>query len=363
MKIPLSSISLSEREKRYVDDAVTSGWISGTGGFIERFEDALARRIQRRHVVAVSNGTLAIELALRVMAIGPGDEVIVPALTFVAPAASVCAVGACPVIADIDAETWTLAPREAAKLITPRTKAIITVDLLGHPSDYDELMELGVPIIEDAAQAHGARYRSRPVGSFGVFSTFSFHANKTITCGEGGCVATDDDDLAARLRLITNHGMTKDRPYWHSVIGRNFRMTNLTAAVGLGQVERWDELVDGRNAVAAIYDGLLGGFVRRRPVAAWAKEACWLYTVAVPKRDAVVEALRAEGIDARAIWIAVPDLPPYRAGCRAEYPVAREIARTAFWLPTWSGMPQALTTFVAEACCRCANISTATWAR
>ena len=146
---------------------------------------------------------------------------------------------------------------DVARKITRRTKVILAVDILGHPCDYDALSQFGIPIIEDAAEAHGAQYKGRPVGSFGIVSTFSFHANKAITTGEGGCAATDSAELADRMRVIANHGMRPERPYVHEVIGRNHRMTSLSAAVGLGQVDRWDELVAARNHIAAEYEVLL----------------------------------------------------------------------------------------------------------
>jgi perosamine synthetase len=339
--VPLSQVSLSALERGYAHDAVDSGWISGTGSYVRDFEAAVGARVERRHVVAVANGTVAVELALHALGIGAGDEVIVPAFTFVAPAAAVRAVGATPVFADITAESWTLDPAQAAELVTPRTRAIVGVDLLGHPCDAEALSALGVPLIEDAAQAHGAGFRGRPAGSLGLVSTFSFHANKTISTGEGGCVATDDPAIAERARLIANHGMTAARPYWHTVVGHNFRMTNVTAAIGVGQAARWDELVAARRRAAAAYDRLLDGAgVLRRPVAAWATEACWIYSVAHPERARLVAALRAEGIDARPLWPALPELPPYRDSPAGSYPVACEVAETAFWLPTWAGMEE-----------------------
>ncbi len=340
MNIPLSSVSLSEREINYAKDAIESGWISSSGKYVARFERALARRIGRQHVISVLNGTTALELALRAVEVGPGDEVIVPALTFVAPAAAVRTVGARPIFADITRESWTIDPDEVRRLITDKSKAIIAVDVLGHPCDFDTLKSFGIPIIEDAAEAHGACYRSKPAGGFGLVSVFSFFANKTISSGEGGCAATDDDALADRMRLIAYHGMTKERPYWHDVVGHNFCMTNIAAAIGFGQVERWDELVSARNCVAQEYDELLRDTpVQRRPVASWATEACWLYTVATPRRARTLAVLRNASIDARAIWTALPALPLYADSVHGVYPVAREVAKTAFWLPTWAHMP------------------------
>jgi len=350
MKISLSSVNLSALEMAYAKDAIDTGWISGTGAYITRFESALAQKLGRKHVIAVANGTLALELALLAKGIGPGDEVIVPALTFVAPAAAVRSVGAKPVFADITSESWTVDPNEVGRVISDKTKAVIAVDVLGHPCEFEALLQFGLPIIEDAAEAHGALYGGKPVGSFGEVSTFSFHANKTITTGEGGCVATDDNSLAKTMRLISNHGMTSDLPYWHPVVGHNFRMTNVTAAIGLGQVERWDEMVAARNQVARVYDELLGqSIVQRRPVASWATEACWLYTVTTADREAVLAFLRERGIDARAIWTALPDLPLYADSLRGDYRVAKRVATTAFWLPTWAHMPMNAISSVTDA--------------
>lgn len=350
-KIPLCSVDLTDLEVSFVQAALADGWISGTGGFVSRFEQALCDRVGRAHTVAVTNGTLGLELALRAFGVGPGAEVIVPALTFAAPAMSVRAVGATVVLADATAETWTLSPAEVETRLTDRTRAIIAVDVLGHPADYDALGAFGVPVISDAAQAHGAAYKGRPTGSLGDVAVFSFHANKAITTGEGGAVCTDDPELAKRMRTTANHGMRPDRPYVHELVGRNFRMTNLSAAVGLGQLERWDDLIAARRRVSRRYRELIPAKVARpRPIADWAEYACWLHTVTVPDRDDVLARLRANGVDARAIWPALPDQPVFadQAGHPDDFPVARNVSRSALWLPTYSGMADADVRFVAE---------------
>jgi perosamine synthetase len=321
--------------------------ISGTGPQVRELERQLATRIDRAHVVATANGTLAIELALRALGIGHGDEVVVPALTFAAPASSVLAVGATPVLADVAPDHWTLQADDVARRITRQTRAILAVDILGHPCDYDALSQFGIPIIEDAAEAHGAKYKGRPAGAFGVISTFSFHANKAITTGEGGCTATDSAELADRMRVIANHGMRPERPYVHEVVGRNHRMTSLAAAVGLGQVARWDELIAARNRIAAEYDRLLAGTAcTTRPVAEWAQYSCWLHTITVPNREEILAHVRDCGVDARAIWPALSTQPLFGTG-RGPFPVAEAVAQQAMWLPTFSGMPPADVSFVA----------------
>lgn len=347
--IPLSSADIGPAERKQVEAAIEGGWISGTGPQVRELEQRLATRIKRTHVVATANGTLAIELALRALGIGPGDEVVVPALTFAAPASSVLAVGATLVLADIAPDHWTLRADDVARKITRRTRAILAVDVLGHPCDYDTLARFGVPIIEDAAEAHGAHYKGRPAGSFGVISIFSFHANKAITTGEGGCAATDSAELADRMRVTANHGMRPERPYVHEVVGRNYRMTNLAAAIGLGQVDRWDELVAARNRIAVEYNRLLAdtGCVAK-PVAPWAQYSCWLHTITVGNREDILAYVRDRGVDARAIWPALSTQPLF-GSVNGLFPVAESVAQRAMWLPTFSGMSSDDVGFVAEA--------------
>jgi len=353
--IPLSQPSIKHRERALVEQAMQASWISGTGPFVKQFEDTLAAKLHGGHAVAVTNGTVALELALKALGIGAGDEVIVPALTFVAPAAAVRSVGATPVLVDVDAETWTIDPLVTPKAITAKTRAIIAVDAMGHPCDFaalDTMMRFTpfrqpIEIIEDAAQAHGALYRRdtneepRPAGTLALISTFSFHANKAISLGEGGAVLTPYKPLADYVRLIANHGMTPGHPYWHEVVGTNNRMTNLQAAIGVAQVERWDALTACRRTIAKLYDERLqplfdAGIMTRRPVAKWAKESCWLYTVASPYRQQFLDGLHAQDIDARAIWYPVPDLPPYKK--EGGFPVTRKVGQEAFMLPTWADM-------------------------
>ena len=358
MRIPISQPNLSDLERQYVQEAVQSGWVSSLGPFTPRFEDLLAAKVHRQHAQACTNGTVALELALRASDIGSGDEVLLPALTFVAPAAVVRQVGAVPVLVDVTADSWTIDPECLLAAITPRTTAVIAVDLLGHPYDWwhikDSLAARNILLIEDAAQAHGAQHQyGYACGQLGDVSTFSFYGNKSITTGEGGAVLTDDPRLAAKLRLIANHGMTPQRLYWHEVVGMNGRMTNVTAALGVAQMERWDDLTAARKRVADQYDARLqplfeAGVLQRRPVAHWARESCWLYTVASPNRALFLDALRKAGIDARAIWTALPDNPAYVAYDSGNYPVARQVAAEAFQLPTWAGMPEEMIDEISE---------------
>lgn len=348
-RIPLSTIDLGEAEGRLVQEVMTSTMISSAGPMVPAFEAALAAHLGVAHVVATASGSCALELALRALGIGPGDEVIVPALTFAAPVSAVVVVGAVPVIVDVSPETWTLDPRQVARHIGPRTRAIVAVDVLGHPADYDALAEFGLPIVEDAAEAAGAAYKGRPAGSLGTLAIMSFHANKVITTGEGGCVATDDADLAALVRQLSNFGMSPARRYWHERSGHNYRMTALAAAVGLGQTQRWAELIGARARVTRWYDEALAGLeVVRRPVAPWAQESTWLYTIASHRRPEILSACAARGIDARAIWPAVTEQPAFRDHATAACPVARAVSESAVWLPTAAAMTRADVEAVAD---------------
>jgi perosamine synthetase len=339
-RIPLSSISLSALEKQYVMTAIDGSMLSSTGPYVAEFERAFAQQIGVGHAVAAATGSAALELIFRALDIGTGDEVIVPAFTFASPALAVALVGAKPVFADIDPETWTIDPVRVRELKTSRTRAVIAVDVVGHPCDYDSLEKIGLPIIEDAAETHGATYRGRSVGSFGVGAIFSFQANKAVSSGEGGCVVTNDLKLANRVRKINMFGMDPERRYWHTELGSNYRMTNLVAAVALAQVERWSELLEGRARVATLYDNAIGDLpITRRPVASWAGEAVWLYTLASERRDDILSACVRSGIDARAVWPSLPENLVFQKYNPSACPIARRISGEAFWLPTWSDMP------------------------
>jgi perosamine synthetase len=336
--IPLSRPDLGSAEKQAVAEALASGWVSGTGPDVGRLEAELRGRLGRSHVIATSSGTSALELAMRALGIGPGDEVVVPALTFAAPALTALALGATPVLADVTESTWTLDPDDVESRLTRRTRVVVAVDVLGHSCDFDAILRLGVPVIEDAAQGHGGSYRGRPLGSHGVVSVLSFHANKSVTTGEGGCVATDEEDLANAMRVIANHGMSARERYRHTVIGRNFRMGNLAAALGVAQVRRWEELTSGRTALGRRYAQLAATpLADPRPVAAWAGYSCWLHTLRSSVRDEFVAFLRRAGCDARAIWPALSTQPLINPSGRAS-PVAESVAAEAFWVPTSSAL-------------------------
>jgi perosamine synthetase len=348
MRLPVAEPLLGERELRYVSEAVLSGWISSRGAFLARFEEMFAAFCGTRVALTTSNGTTALHLALAALDLGPGDEVIVPTLTFIATANAVTYTGARPVFVDSEAATWNLDPAAIEAALTPRTKAIVVVHLYGHPADMGPILSIAqrhsLAVIEDAAEAHGARYRGRRVGGLADIGVFSFYGNKLITTGEGGMVVTDRADLAEAMRIRRDHGMSPNRRYWHPVLGFNYRMTNLQAAVGVAQMERIDEIIARKRSLGAAYGAGLRGIrgLELPPEAEWAESVYWLYTVLVDEqefgmsRDEVLSRLSEQGIECRPVFPPVHTQPVYETGER--FPVAEGIAATGVSLPSAVGL-------------------------
>lgn len=355
--IPVSKPALIGREKEYVLDCIESSWISSNGKYIGLFEKGFAEKIGVKHAVACCNGTVALHLALLALGVGPGDEVIVPTLTYVATANAVKYAGATPVLADSDPDTWNIDPKRVGPLITKRTKAIIPVPLYGHPCDMDPVMDIaerhGLYVIEDAAEALGAKYRGRPCGSIAHISTFSFYGNKTITTGEGGMVVTNDDELAAKVRILKGQGMDPKRRYWFPVVGYNYRMTNIEAAIGLAQLENAGKFFEKRRTVARWYSENLKGIPGiRTPVEKdYALHSYWMYSVLVEEgygkgRDEVMEFLYKNGVETRPFFYPMHVMPVYREnspGLRN----AEDIASRGINLPTFYDLREEEVKFIA----------------
>lgn len=328
----------------YVTECLQSTWISSTGRFLDDFERRFADFCQTRHAIAVCNGTAALHLCLLAHGAGPGDEVIVPTLTFVSTANAVSYCGATPVLADCDPATFNICVEQMEELITPRTKGVVVTHLYGHAADCDPIREVarrhGLFLVEDAAESHGARYRGRLVGQLGDTAAFSFFGNKIITTGEGGMVTTNDDALAARVRMLRGQGMQPDRRYWHPIIGYNYRMTNLCAAIGLAQLERMDEALAARRRVAGWYRHFLSGVdgLALPHVEPWAEHAYWMFTVLLNDsvfvaRDDVMARLDFDGIETRPIFFPMHQLPPYHDKSRS-YVHADRCSARGINLPT-----------------------------
>ncbi len=351
--IPVASPDIGPLEERYALEAIRSGWVSSLGEFVSRFEEAFAHFCGVPHAVAVSNGTDALLLALKACGVAPGDEVIIPNLTFAAVPAAVVHVGATPVLADIHPEYWCIDPTAVAAAITSKTRAIIAVHLYGHPADMDALLELAKPrhvrVIEDCAEAHGAKYKGRCVGSIGDVAAFSFYGNKILTTGEGGAVTTHDPDIAARVRFLKDHAMDPAQRYWHTEAGYNCRMTNVQAALGCAQLERIAELTALRRQALSHYLDACGhdDSLVFNPKMPWADPVVWLVSARLrrdlaDRRDGVLSRLRGERVDTRPFFIPMSQLPPY-AGCRtvrgeSASTVAEDVARAGFNLPSGYGL-------------------------
>lgn len=351
-KIPVAAPFLIGNEKEYVDDCMKSGWISSAGKYVELFETGFAEFCGVRHAVACCNGTVALHLALAALGVEAGDEVIVPTLTFVATPNAVTYCGATPVFVDSEPATWNLDPAQIEAKITPRTKGILAVHLYGHPAEMKKLREIAgrynLFLLEDAAEAHGAICDNQTVGSIGDAAAFSFYANKIITTGEGGMVVTDDDALAEKIRLLRGQGMDPARRYWHPVIGYNYRMMNLAAAIGLAQLEKIDEQLQARSIIAEAYRERLLELPGIMPQSEqpWARHVYWMFSVVFDperwhSRDRVIEILSGQGIETRPIFYPAHTFPPYRKCSNGEtFPVAENLSASGISLPTWAGLTE-----------------------
>jgi perosamine synthetase len=345
--IPVFTPWLPPTARRYVLDCVDSGWVSSLGKYVPRFEEEFARFCEAQHAVATSNGTTALHLALAVLNIGPGDEVLVPDLTFIATANAVRYTGATPILVDVDERTWGIDPQQVRRKLTPRTKAVIPVHLYGRPVDLNPLLELGeqhgFAVVEDAAEAHGARYHGRRVGALGKIGAFSFYGNKIFTTGEGGAVVTNDPELAARASFLRDHAMDPNRRYFHPEVGFNYRMTNIQAAIGCSQLEHAEEILARRRAIAQSYRTGLAGIpgLLDPPPLPWEESICWMFSVLVEPefgfdRDQVCAALRESGIDSRPFFVPLHEMPPYRSD--EGFPTTTRLARSGINLPSGTGL-------------------------
>ena len=344
-RIPVSMPALIGKEKEYVLDCIESSWISSSGKYIGQFEKAFADFIGAKHAIAVCNGTVALHLALLALGIGPGDEVIVPTLTYVATANAVKYAGATPVLAESEPGTGNIDPYGIEPLVTAMTKAITPVPLYGHPCDMDEIMKVAerhrLAVVEDAAEALGAKYKGRLCGSMADISTFSFYGNKTITTGEGGMVVTDDEALAGKVRLLKGQGMDPVKRYWFPVIGYNYRMTNIQAAIGLAQIEKISEHVARRMEVARWYGEELREIdgITLPVVKSYAEHSFWMYTVLVEKefgltRDGLMARLAENGVETRPAFYPMHIMPVYgENGARLK--AAEDFASKGINLPTF----------------------------
>jgi perosamine synthetase len=359
--IPVCQPSLKGNEKKYVDECLNGNWISSAGRFIRAFEGAFASACQTKYGIACTSGTSALHLALATMDLGPGDEVIIPTFTMIATANAVAYMGATPVLADSEPATWNVDLNQVEDLITTKTRLVIPVHTYGHPVDMNPLMALadkhGFSVLEDAAEAHGATYEGRKVGSLGHAAAFSFYANKIVSTGEGGMITTNNEDFAKMCRTLRDHAFCPERHFWHKVRGFNYRMTNLQAAIGLAQVEQLDGLVVQRRRNAALYNKLLmevPGIVLP-PEASNVESVFWMYSILVGDefgmtRDQLRWFLADKGIETRTFFIPMHFQPIYYATYKGQrYPVAEDLCRRGLYLPSSSSLSKEEIRYVTEA--------------
>lgn len=349
-RISVAEPKMSGREREYVLDCIDSTWISSNGKYITAFEESFAKFCGVKHAIATNNGTTALHLALVVMGLQPGDEVLIPTVTYIATANAVRYCGATPVLVDVCPGTMNIDPADMERHLTPKTKGIIPVHLYGHPAEMGPIIDFAKAhdlfVLEDAAEAHGAEHLGQKVGTFGQCSVFSFFGNKIITTGEGGMVTTDDDELAAKLRLYRGQGMDPKRRYWFPVVGYNYRMTNIQAAIGLAQMEHIDQALVERERLAGWYNEALAPIANHIMLpkqALWAKQVYWMYTIFLREggevqRDAVMRALDELGIETRPVFYPMHILPPYKQP--STFPNADLWAQRGINLPTHQMLTQ-----------------------
>lgn len=342
IKIPVYRPSLSGREKEYVLECLDSTWISSKGEFISRFERKFADYVGAQYATGVPNGTIALHLALLALGVGPGDEVIVPTLTYISSVNAIAYTGATPIFVDSLPSTWQMDPEDVKRKLTPRTRALMVVHLYGHPCDMGELTaiasERSLFVVEDCAEAVGSLCEGRHVGTFGDIAAFSFFGNKTITTGEGGMVVTNDETLYDRAFHFRGQGLAKYREYWHDVVGYNYRMTNICGAIGLAQLERVDELVAAKRRLADWYkEGLAGVPVTVHPEEGDVFHSYWMVSILADdpsNRDPLREALAVAGVETRPLFYPVHTMPMYSQRFE-RHPVAEDLGWRGINLPSF----------------------------
>lgn len=364
--IPLCEPELRGNEWTYIKECLDTNWVSSVGAYVPRFEQELAKFTGVKHAVATVNGTAALHVALRVAGVGPGDEVVVPSLTFIAPANAVRYLDAHPVFIDADPDHWNMDPklvaaflendcrREGGRLVNRRTgrqvKALLPVHVHGHPCDLDPLLGLarqfGLRVIEDSTESLGALYRGRPAGSIGDLACFSFNGNKMITTGGGGMIATNDDAWADKAKYLTTQAKDDPVEYIHHEVGYNYRLTNVQAAMGCAQMEKLAEYVATKRRIAAAYSAAFSKIAGLRPQeeASWAQSAQWMYSVRVDAARygldsrGLMHLLKERRIQSRPLWQPLHCSPAYATAQHVGGQVAEALNREVLSLPCSVGL-------------------------
>lgn len=361
--IPVCEPLLGGKEVEYVVDCLKTNWISSAGKYITDFEKRFAQYCNTRYGITTTSGTTALHLALAALGIGKGDEVIIPAFTMGACAFAVVYTGARPVLVDSEPETWNMDVTQIERKLTTRTRAIMPVHIYGHPCDMDPILDIArkhnIYVVEDAAEAHGATYKGKMVGSMGDVGCFSFYANKIITTGEGGMIVTNNEKIADYARRLKDQAFSRERRFLHTDVGFNYRMTNIQAAIGLAQLENIDRLVEMRRRNAAIYNKHLEGVpgIILPKEKEWAKNVYWMYSIVIEKefgmsRDELMAFLCQKGVDTRTFFIPMHMQPAFRHMGLFEgerYPVSEMLAERGLYLPSGSGLTEGQINTVCDA--------------
>lgn len=342
--IPVYQPYFSGREKEYVNQCLDSTWISSKGEFINRFERGFADFIGAEHATTVSNGTVAIHLALEALGIGPGDEVIVPTLTYIASVNTILQTGATPVFVDSLESTWQIDPEDVKRKISSKTKAVMAVHLYGLPCDMDPLVSIcdehQIYLIEDCAEAFGSRYKGQHAGTFGDIATFSFFGNKTITTGEGGMVVAKNKDILEKAYHLKNQGVSSTREYWHDRVAYNYRMTNICAAIGLAQLENASEILEKKRQIAEWYKQDLKGLpLTTHDEQPETVHSFWMCSIAVDdsgKRADLRNRLKNEGVETRPLFYPAHTMP--HCAVEGHFPIADAIGSRGINLPSYPGL-------------------------
>ncbi len=345
IKIPVYQPALNGNEKKYVNECLDTTWISSKGKFINEFESGFANYVGIKYAASVSNGTVALHLAMIALGIGPGDEVIVPSLTYISSVNAIAYVGATPIFIDSLPDTWQMDPADLKRKITVRTKAVMAVHLYGLPCEIvliDEICKAkGLFLIEDCAEALGSKIGDRHVGTFGDISTFSFYGNKTITTGEGGMVVTNDETLFDRSLHFKGQGLAKHRQYWHDVIGYNYRMTNICAAIGLAQLEQIDGFIKRKREIAKFYEqNIVNPKIEFHREKDGFTHSYWMCSILTPDsnlREILREKLANEGVETRPLFYPVHTMPMYSQKY-LKIPVAENLGWRGINLPSYPGL-------------------------
>jgi perosamine synthetase len=358
-KFPVYKPLIGEKEQELVNECMQTGWISSRGKYVEQFEETLASYLQpeeeaRGRAIATSNGTVALHLAMLALGIGAGDEVIAPSFTYIATTNCIEYVGAKTVFCDVDPLTWNARTEDIEGLINQKTKAVICVHLYGNPCKVDELRKLcdskGLFLIEDCAESLGATWKNQQTGTFGHISTFSFFGNKTLTTGEGGAIYTPIDSIYDRAVRIKSQGLAKHREYWHDIVGYNFRMTNIAAAIGIGQFTRLEYILERKRDIDSMYRKILNGAVEFQQFDQESQSSCWMTSVLTKSestRDSARRQLQEDGIETRPTFFPVHTMPMHSR----EYhwlPNTENVATRGINLPSYPELTHSDIRLIAE---------------